>query len=74
MGKPTGFKEFQRELPPDRPVHERVKDYGEFHLQHPEAKLRQQGARCGAGRAAADDQDIAFASRQGGGGRAGRRG
>jgi glutamate synthase (NADPH) small chain len=46
MGKPTGFKEFQRELPPDRPVHERVKDYGEFHLQHPEAKLRTQGARC----------------------------
>jgi len=46
MGKPTGFKEFQRELPPDRPVHERIKDYGEFHLQHPEAKLRTQGARC----------------------------
>jgi len=46
MGKPTGFMEFKRELPPDRPVHERVKDYNEFHLQHDDAKLKTQGARC----------------------------
>jgi glutamate synthase (NADPH/NADH) small chain len=46
MGKPTGFMEYQRELPPDRTVHERVKDYKEFHLQHDEAKLKIQGARC----------------------------
>ncbi len=46
MGKPTGFMEYQRELPPDRPVHERVKDYNEFHLQHSDAKLQTQGARC----------------------------
>jgi glutamate synthase (NADPH/NADH) small chain len=46
MGKPTGFMDYKRELPPDRPVHERVKDYNEFHLQHDEAKLKLQGARC----------------------------
>ncbi|HSQ40744.1 MAG TPA: glutamate synthase subunit beta [Fibrobacteraceae bacterium] len=46
MGKPTGFMEYQRELPPDRPVRERVKDFNEFHLQHEEARLKLQGARC----------------------------
>src|SRR5215210_4940920 len=46
MGKPTGFLEFQRELPPDRQPHERVRDWQEFHFHQPEERLRQQGARC----------------------------
>lgn len=46
MGKPTGFMEFERELPPDRQPAERVKDWVEFHHHLPEAKLRSQGARC----------------------------
>ena len=31
MGKPTGFLEYPRELPLDRPPRERVLDWGEFH-------------------------------------------
>ncbi len=46
MGKPTGFIEYLRELPADRSPEERVKDWQEFHLHMPEAKLREQGARC----------------------------
>jgi len=46
MGKPTGFKEFPRELAPDRPVAERVRDWKEIHLELPEENLRRQGARC----------------------------
>lgn len=46
MGKPTGFLEFQRELPTDRAPQERTKDYKEFHLHMPEEKLRTQGSRC----------------------------
>ncbi len=46
MGKPTGFKEIQRELPKDRAPEERIKDWGEFHLHMPEDKLKAQGARC----------------------------
>jgi len=46
MAKPTGFMEFQRELPPDRPPMERKKDWGEFHLHHSEIKLKEQAARC----------------------------
>ncbi len=46
MGKPTGFMEFQRELPHDRSPLERVNDWQEFHEHFSEAKLRQQGARC----------------------------
>ena len=46
MGKPTGFLEFERELPTKRPVNERLKDYHEFvNLFSPE-KLNQQSARC----------------------------
>lgn len=46
MGKATGFLEYERELPKDRPPEERIKDYDEFHkLMEPE-KLRLQGARC----------------------------
>lgn len=46
MGKPTGFKEFDRELPTDKPVSERIKNWDEFHCPMPEAKLKDQGARC----------------------------
>ena len=46
MGKPTGFKEYQRELPKDRSPLERVKDWNEFHEHMSEPKLKEQGARC----------------------------
>jgi len=46
MGKPTGFMEFERELPTDRLPKARVSDWNEFHDHFPEEKLRKQGARC----------------------------
>ncbi len=46
MGKPTGFLEYLRELPMDRPALERLRDWNEFHLPMEEQKLREQGARC----------------------------
>jgi glutamate synthase (NADPH/NADH) small chain len=46
MGKPTGFMEYNRELPQDRSPLERVKDWEEFHEHLSETKLQQQGARC----------------------------
>jgi len=46
MGKPTGFLDYARELPLDRPALERLKDWNEFHLHPVEARLREQAARC----------------------------
>src|SRR5512139_1579911 len=46
MGKPTGFIEYLRELPLDRPALKRIQDWNEFHQHMEEAKLREQGARC----------------------------
>jgi len=46
MGKPTGFIEYLRELPADRPPAGRIADWKEFHLHLSEAALRKQGARC----------------------------
>jgi glutamate synthase (NADPH/NADH) small chain len=46
MGKPTGFLEFQREMPTDRSAGGRVADWKEFHHHLPEADLKKQGARC----------------------------
>jgi len=46
MGKPTGFLEFERELPQDRTPATRIADWKEFHLHMVEGDLRQQGARC----------------------------
>jgi len=46
MGKPTGFIEYLRELPLDRPALERIKDWNEFHLHLEMARLQEQGARC----------------------------
>ncbi len=46
MGKPTGFIEYLRELPADRPALERLKDWNEFHQHMELRKLQEQGARC----------------------------
>ena len=46
MGKPTGFIEFDRELPADRDPISRLGDWKEIHLHLPEEKLKTQGARC----------------------------
>ncbi len=46
MGKPTGFIEFKRELPPELAPLERIRNWDEFHLPFDEPKLRAQGARC----------------------------
>ncbi len=46
MGKPTGFIEYLRELPVDRPPSQRIVDWNEFHAHLEEERLRQQGARC----------------------------
>ena len=46
MGKPTGFKEFTRELPEARPVPQRVCDHREIYGDLPEERLRNQAARC----------------------------
>ncbi len=46
MGKPTGFKEFTRELPSKLPVEDRKKNYKEFVSLLPEQKLNEQSARC----------------------------
>ena len=46
MGKPTGFKEFPRQMPTRRPVALRVLDWEEIYTEFPEDQLRRQGARC----------------------------
>ncbi len=46
MGKPTGFIEFNREMPGKKPVAERLQHYHEFVEKYSEEKLNQQSARC----------------------------
>ncbi|HVV54265.1 MAG TPA: hypothetical protein VHC47_03005, partial [Mucilaginibacter sp.] len=46
MGKATGFKEFNRELPAKVPPAERVKSYNEFESLYNEEQLNHQSARC----------------------------
>ncbi len=46
MGKPTGFMEYQRELPKDLVSEERILHWMEFHKPFAEEKLQIQGARC----------------------------
>lgn len=46
MGKPTGFLEYDRQLPADRSEEERIKDWGEFHTHFDRETLQLQGARC----------------------------
>ncbi|MFA5834220.1 MAG: glutamate synthase subunit beta [Bacteroidota bacterium] len=46
MGKPTGFMEYQREVPQRRPVNERLEDWRDVYTAFGEEKVRTQGARC----------------------------
>lgn len=46
MGKPTGFMEYQREVPQRRPVTERLEDWRDVYVAFPEEKVKIQGARC----------------------------
>jgi glutamate synthase (NADPH/NADH) small chain len=46
MGKTSGFLEYRRETPTRREVSERVNDWKEVYVAFPEAKVRDQGARC----------------------------
>ncbi|HEV7349758.1 glutamate synthase subunit beta [Telluribacter sp.] len=46
MGKPTGFLEFDRQLPQKRKVEERLRDFQEIETQHTDEHSRQQAARC----------------------------
>ena len=46
MGKPTGFMEYERELPKSRNPLDRIQDWEELYLNFPEEKLKNQGARC----------------------------
>jgi glutamate synthase (NADPH/NADH) small chain len=46
VGKPTGFVEFERALPPRRPVAVRLRDWREVYEPFPEDDAMRQGARC----------------------------
>ncbi len=46
MGKPTGFMEYQREVPARRNVAERVNDWRDVYVEFPTQKVQTQGARC----------------------------
>lgn len=46
MGKPTGFLEFERELPQSKDPGDRIKDYKEIYLDFQEEKTMKQAARC----------------------------
>ena len=46
MGKVTGFREYNREVPQRRPVVERINDWFEIYREFPEEKVGTQGARC----------------------------
>jgi len=46
MGKPTGFLEFNRELPKTRDPKERTNDYKEMYIEFPDLKSNNQASRC----------------------------
>ena len=46
MGKPTGFKEFERATEPYRDALERLVDFREIYTDHQQPLLARQGARC----------------------------
>ena len=46
MGKPTGFLEFDRELPGKRDSKTRINDYKELYVDFEDEKTNQQAARC----------------------------
>jgi len=46
VGKPTGFKEYPRELPAKRAVPVRVRDFRDVYEPFPQDRLQRQAARC----------------------------
>src|SRR5882757_2214862 len=46
MGKVTGFIEIARKKPATRPVPDRLRDWREVYVPHPEMTLKDQAARC----------------------------
>jgi len=46
VGKPTGFKEYKRQVKAERPVEERICDFKEVYEPFPNRKLQRQAARC----------------------------
>ena len=46
MGKPTGVKEFERQVVPYREPLVRLQDFNEIFTEPPEEHLQTQGARC----------------------------
>ena len=46
MGKPTGFKEYDRKTEPYRDSMVRLADFDELYTEHDESHLSKQGARC----------------------------
>ena len=46
MGNPTGFKEIDRILPPDRDPLKRIRDWNDFHGHADVDQLREQASRC----------------------------
>lgn len=46
MGKPTGFKEYQRKIEPYRDADSRQLDFKEIYTGHDDQALKDQGARC----------------------------
>lgn len=46
MGKPTGFMEYQREVPQRRPVPERLEDWRDVYTPFAQEKVQTQGSRC----------------------------
>ena len=46
MGKPTGFKQYTRQMPDKRSVDERLHDFREIYEPFDKETLRQQAARC----------------------------
>ncbi len=46
MGKPTGFMEYQREVPQRRPITERLEDWRDVYTSFAQEKVQTQGARC----------------------------
>ncbi len=46
MGKPTGFMEYQREVPQRRPVTERLEDWKDVYAPFAQENVKIQGARC----------------------------
>lgn len=46
MGKTTGFLEYNRQLPPNKPIDERIKNYQEFVTPFSKINVEKQAARC----------------------------